>query len=100
MNLDAARGVAIREFPLRSGHGFADYLLYVDGLESGDDRRMQPKRSGPVRLCDRRSGGSAERRDDRGVLGRGAVARLGIRGAAGGGATARDRTAAPAGRCW
>jgi len=25
------RGVAIREFPL-PGYGFADYLLYVDGM--------------------------------------------------------------------
>ncbi len=31
VNIDAARGVAIREFPLKKGHGFADYLLYVDG---------------------------------------------------------------------
>ncbi len=30
VNLHAARGVAVREFPLRQGHGFADYLLYVD----------------------------------------------------------------------
>jgi type I restriction enzyme R subunit len=30
VNLHAARGVAIREFPLKSGHGFADYLLFVD----------------------------------------------------------------------
>ena len=29
-NIHASRGVAIREFPL-PGHGFADYLLYVDG---------------------------------------------------------------------
>src|SRR5687768_4525092 len=29
-NLGAGRGVAIREFPLKKGHGFADYLLYVD----------------------------------------------------------------------
>jgi type I restriction enzyme, R subunit len=29
-NLYASRGIAIREFPLRPGHGFADYLLYVD----------------------------------------------------------------------
>jgi type I restriction enzyme, R subunit len=29
-NLGAARGVAIREYPLKRGHGFADYLLYVD----------------------------------------------------------------------
>ncbi len=30
INLYASRGVAVREFPLRSGHGTADYLLYVD----------------------------------------------------------------------
>ena len=31
VNVSACRGVAIREFPLKSGYGFADYLLYVDG---------------------------------------------------------------------
>jgi type I site-specific restriction endonuclease len=30
-HITAYRGVAIREFPLRSGHGFADYLFYFDG---------------------------------------------------------------------
>ena len=34
-NIHVARGVAIREFPLASGHGFADYLLYVDGQAAG-----------------------------------------------------------------
>jgi type I restriction enzyme R subunit len=34
-NIHAGRGVAIREFPLASGHGFADYLLYVDGKAAG-----------------------------------------------------------------
>jgi len=29
-NIHAARGVAIREFPLNPGYGFADYLLYID----------------------------------------------------------------------
>jgi type I restriction enzyme R subunit len=33
-NITARRGVAIREFPL-PGHGFADYLLYVDGKAAG-----------------------------------------------------------------
>jgi type I restriction enzyme, R subunit len=28
MNLGAARGVAVREFPLMTG--FADYLLFID----------------------------------------------------------------------
>jgi len=31
VNIHAARGVAVREFLLKSGHGSADYLLYVDG---------------------------------------------------------------------
>ncbi len=34
-NLHAGPGVAIREFPLKSGHGIADYLLYVDGKAVG-----------------------------------------------------------------
>jgi type I restriction enzyme, R subunit len=34
-NIHAARGVAIREFPLNTGFGFADYLLYVDGKACG-----------------------------------------------------------------
>ncbi|WP_297471064.1 DEAD/DEAH box helicase family protein, partial [Acidithiobacillus sp.] len=35
VNICAARGVVVREFPLKSGHGFADYLLYVDGKAAG-----------------------------------------------------------------
>lgn len=35
LNLDAAWGVAIREFPLGKGSGAADYLLYVDGQAVG-----------------------------------------------------------------
>ena len=35
VNLGASLGVAIREFPLNPGHGFADYLLYVDGKACG-----------------------------------------------------------------
>jgi type I restriction enzyme, R subunit len=34
-NVTAGRGVAIREFPLKSGYGEADYLLYVDGAPAG-----------------------------------------------------------------
>ena len=34
-NLDAGRGVAIREFPMKSGHGEADYLLFVDSVAAG-----------------------------------------------------------------
>ena len=34
-NIHASRGVALREFPLKTGHGFADYLLYIDGRAAG-----------------------------------------------------------------
>jgi type I restriction enzyme R subunit len=34
-NITGHRGVAIREFPLKRGHGFADYMLYVDGNAAG-----------------------------------------------------------------
>ena len=34
-NIHAARGVALREFPLNTGFGFADYLLYIDGKAAG-----------------------------------------------------------------
>ena len=34
-NIHAATGVAIREFPLDPGYGFADYLLYVNGKACG-----------------------------------------------------------------
>ena len=34
-NVNASRGVAVRSFPLKAGHGFADYLLYVDGQAAG-----------------------------------------------------------------
>jgi type I restriction enzyme R subunit len=35
MNIRASAGVAVREFPLKRGHGFADYLLYADGRAIG-----------------------------------------------------------------
>ncbi|HET8759972.1 MAG TPA: type I restriction-modification enzyme R subunit C-terminal domain-containing protein [Nitrospiria bacterium] len=34
-NIVAHHGVAIREFPLKSGHGEADYLFYVGGKAAG-----------------------------------------------------------------
>lgn len=34
-HLNAGRGVALRNFPLANGHGFADYLLYIDGNAAG-----------------------------------------------------------------
>lgn len=35
MDLTAGRGIAVREFPMRSGFGFADYLLYIDRKAAG-----------------------------------------------------------------
>jgi type I restriction enzyme R subunit len=35
INLSAARGVAIREFKMAPGYGYADYLLFVDGRSVG-----------------------------------------------------------------
>ncbi len=35
VDLSGPLGVAIREFPLAAGHGFADYLLYVGGRAAG-----------------------------------------------------------------
>ncbi len=35
MNLAAGLGVAVREFPMAPGHGFADYLLFVNGKAVG-----------------------------------------------------------------
>jgi len=34
-NILASWGVAIRNFRLKSSHGFADYLLYIDGRAAG-----------------------------------------------------------------
>lgn len=42
-NIHTARGVAIREFPLAPGCGFADYLLYVDAWAAGT---IEAKRKG------------------------------------------------------
>lgn len=35
VNLHAAQGVALREFPLNPGHGTADYMLHVNGRACG-----------------------------------------------------------------
>ena len=42
LNLHAGRGIAVREFPLASGYGFADYLLYVDGQAVGVIEAKKP----------------------------------------------------------
>ncbi len=35
VNITAGRGVAVREFPMKKGHGEADYLLFADGAAAG-----------------------------------------------------------------
>jgi len=35
MNITGAQGVAVREFPMKPGHGKADYLLYINGKVYG-----------------------------------------------------------------
>ncbi len=35
VDITAGRGAAICEFPLKSRHGFGDYLLYLDGGAAG-----------------------------------------------------------------
>jgi len=34
-DLTAGRGVAVREFPMKKGHGESDYLLFLDGMAVG-----------------------------------------------------------------
>lgn len=46
-NIHASRGVALREFPLNAGFGFADYLLYVDGKACGV---IEAKKQGATHL--------------------------------------------------
>jgi type I restriction enzyme R subunit len=42
-NIHAHRGVVIRSFPLKTGHGFADYLFYIDAKAAGV---IEAKRAG------------------------------------------------------
>lgn len=52
-NLHAGRGVAVREFKLERGHGFADYLLFVDGRAVGV---LEAKKGGePLRAHERQA---------------------------------------------
>ncbi len=45
MDLTAGRGIAVREFPMKSGFGFADYLLYLDKKALG---AIEAKASGSL----------------------------------------------------
>ncbi|MFY9342268.1 MAG: type I restriction-modification enzyme R subunit C-terminal domain-containing protein [Planctomycetota bacterium] len=52
-NLQAGRGVAVREVKLEKGHGFADYLLFVDGRAIGV---IEAKKGGePLRAHERQA---------------------------------------------
>jgi type I restriction enzyme R subunit len=42
INLSVAHGVAVREFKLKHGYGYADYLLFVDGKAVGCWRPRLP----------------------------------------------------------
>ncbi len=58
MNLYAGRGIVVREFPLKSGHGFADYLLFVDAQAVG---AVEAKKEGETLTgVERQSGKYAE----------------------------------------
>ena len=35
LDLTAGRGIAVREFKMKPGFGFADYLLYIDRMAIG-----------------------------------------------------------------
>src|SRR5712672_1201898 len=53
VNLHAARGIAVREFKLERGHGFADYLLFVDAKAVGV---LEAKKAGePLRAHERQA---------------------------------------------
>jgi type I restriction enzyme R subunit len=45
LDLTAGRGIALREFPMKPGFGFADYLLYVDRKAAG---AIEAKAEGPL----------------------------------------------------
>ena len=62
VDLTAAQGVAICEFPLTKAHGFANYLLYVEGAAVGV---VEAKRTGiPLKLYEgevgQRAGGGEQ----------------------------------------
>ena len=38
LDLTAGRGIAVREFHMKPGFGFADYLLYLDGRRSAPSK--------------------------------------------------------------
>jgi type I site-specific restriction endonuclease len=64
IDIEAGRGIAIREFQLAPGHGFADYLLYIDGYAAGV---IEAKKAG-VPLSESKSNPANTARQGRGCL--------------------------------
>jgi hypothetical protein len=54
-NLAAGRGVAVREFPMKKGHGEADYPLFVDGAAAGAIEAKKEVETSPKLRFRRRS---------------------------------------------
>ena len=54
-NIHSTRGVALCNFPLKDGHGFADYMLYLDGEAVAHQRRISLGKSATKRI--ERAGG-------------------------------------------
>ena len=52
INLSAGQGVAIREFKLKAKHGFADYLLFIDGQANRSRDELGPIGAGLVHCED------------------------------------------------
>jgi len=63
IDIEDGRGVAIREFQLAPGHGFADYLLYIDGYAAGV---IEAKKAG-VPLSESKSNPANTARGSRGI---------------------------------
>ena len=47
-NIHAARGVALRNFALKTGHGFADYPAKVSGRWNQETERLRGSGSRPL----------------------------------------------------
>lgn len=51
LDLSAGRGIAVREFPMKSGFGFTDYLLYLERNTLGAVKRMPAAVALPQAKC-------------------------------------------------
>ena len=53
LDITAGRGIAVREFTMKSGFGFADYVLYLDRKAVGAVEAAHPTQCGGTKV-DRR----------------------------------------------